>query len=194
MSTVLDELLDTNQESYTTPHTQSLFSTHREISIARYALSQQAEAYHKAVSLLQNLLDSQQDFSANDPAAAARALTNIFQLVQSIENKSQKLIESSQRVTQLLGQAVSIDVDKVSLYVLVTGLPAMLRDVLLSITNDETLTSRVCTQLSSQLESTLSKLRFSPQVSQQTPIGITQDIVESQYLDMINSVPSQPTS
>jgi hypothetical protein len=174
------------------PQHQSLISTHREIAIARYALEQQANAYHRSVALLHGILEAQssQPSPSNTQQQAAQ-LSSIFSLVQAIEHKSENLIESAQKVANLVGSAMNIDFDRMKLHSLILSLPHLLRDAISQITDDDSLTESAVNRLSSQLNDTLSALRFSASPTQQQPTG-NPGITLEQYTELLSSVPSQP--
>lgn len=184
-----EEALEENLALYTElPDTsnQNLFQAHREISLARYALSKQAEAYAKAIEILMDVIDNSVNQSSNP-----KALTDIMMAINAIESKSRSLIQSVQQVTQLLGQAVNIDVDKANLSALILRLPSLVRDSITHVSNDTQLADRISSTLDSRISEMMIACRFttafSPLEQQQSP-AITLD----QYSSMINSIPTQP--
>ena len=184
----LDAVLQENLSRFCQPPSDdSLFQTHREISIARYALNQQAEAYHRSINLLQTLLEAQQ-IPANT-SDIPRILSSVFSLVQAIEAKSQKLIESAQRVQALVGSAVSLDVDKAKLHNLCLSLPHMLRECLHSLDCEEEVTSKITDMLSQKLSHAMSSLRFASPV-QAAPV-LDNGLFLDQFHELVNSVPTQ---
>lgn len=185
-----EQALEDNLALYTElPDTSNhnLFQTHREISVARYALSKQAEAYAKAIEILMDVIDNSVNQSSNP-----KALTDIMMAINAIESKSRSLIQSVQQVTQLLGQAVNIDVDKANLSALILRLPSLVRDSISHVSNDPQLADRISSTLDSRISEMMIACRFttasSPLEQQQSP-AITLD----QYSSMINSIPTQPT-
>lgn len=182
------EQLEDNLSFYTTPSTtpdQNLFLTHREIAIARYALSSQAAAYAKAIEIFTDLLD--QKANCTD----AKTLTDIMVLIASIEAKSTALINSVRQVTELLGKAVSIDVNKAALQNMLINLPSLVEKTICTVSGDISLAERVKIGLNNQISEMMIALRFEGGES------LTQkdndfNLAYEQYLGMIDSVPTQP--
>lgn len=166
---------------------KDLFQTHREISYARYALSQQAQSYAKAIELLTHVLDIHPSEVYSQP----KLLTDVMVAINAIEVKSISLIRSVREVTELLGRAVNIDIDKAALSSIVLRLPSLVRESIAQISNDPELAQRISTNLDNRLSDLMIAFRFNPQ--QQTPessesVGIT----FNQYAQLHDTVPTQP--
>ena len=183
-----DQLLEV-MEKYSTPSPIALTSPHREISIARFALEKQFRAYAIALENLNALLEFQTQetvtHSGPNPQAVA---TSIFTLINTIEAKSERLIRSAKEVTEILGNAVSIDIDKANLHSLLISLPALLRETVEHTTSNPQLASEISRSLTERLESLMHSVRFSNESlpQQQSTPGITFE----QYSQMVESVPT----
>lgn len=194
-----EELLQQNLSLYTTCTTENgadLFHATREISIARYALSQQALAYQKSVEILFSTLQTIEEIVTANPTdpAVANLRSQIMVSVNAIESKSKALIESSHRVTELLGKAVSIDVDKASLKTMLINLPSIVRDSIVRVSQNEQLADQISTNLSSRISDLMIAVRFddSPAFSGATSKAPTSGISFDQWLSMQDSIPTQP--
>lgn len=169
---------------------RDLFQVHREISIARYALSQQAQAYAKAMEFLTNLLEKAIEQSEKPGIDHAKIVSNIMVAIGTIESKSALLINSVKTVTELLGAAINIDVDKAHLRSMVVALPSLVKESISSLTQDEQLASKVYNNLNNRITEMMIALRF--QDGETTTFGIEDQrgITLDQYNEMINSVPT----
>lgn len=188
----LDEVLKNNLERYTSPseYGPELFSTHREIAIARLALNNQAEAYHKAMTALQLVLDRAIQ------AADERSVANIFIAIEAIEKKSQSLIDSVQKVTSLLGQIVEIDVDKASILALVSQIPSLVKDTISIVSEDETLADRISGRLNERLMHVMQTCKWNqPEQQEAKPSGavINIDTFHQLLTSVPNAHPSAPS-
>jgi len=177
-----EQVLSDNLALYTQPSQQNLFSTNREISYARYALTQQALSYQRAVELLSAFLESAASQEIN-----AKLLTDVMVSINAIEQKSISLIRSVREVTSLLNQAVNIDIDKAALSSFVSRLPSLVRETVNRI--DPNLSDKIASSLDVQLSEMMVAFRFNQQtITQSNPQGITFD----QYAQLHDSVPNQP--
>lgn len=162
-----------------------LFSTHREISIARLALSNQAKMYFLACETLQTLLQNAITSASPD------LVKQIMIAVTNIEERSMKLIESSQRTINLLGSVVNIDVDKARLSALIVSLPKLVKEAITQL-GDESTADRISLSLNNRISEMMCALRHSdvplPEEGTRSGPGISLQ----EYELLLNSVPSQP--
>jgi hypothetical protein len=172
-------------------HGKDLFQTHREVALARYALTQQANTYQFAIQLLTRMLEESTDSATTNP----KLLTSVMVAINSIEQKSVHLISSVRAVTDLLGKAVAIDVDKAALSSILLRLPALVKESISSISDDPLLADQISSNLDIRLNEMMQTLRFNPDhlssqasASGYSNIGITFD----QYQSLHDSVPAQP--
>ena len=182
-----EKVLRENLARFTAPPDQTnleLFQVHHEISIARYALTCQAQAYHTAVEVFSSLLEHQSETLLENPNLLTQILTNLSQ----IEMKSKALIESVQKVTAILGQAVNIDIDKASLASVLVRLPSIINSSIANISHDPELADRISTSVSVQLDAVINQLRFAeqPLLTNSPTQGISQD----DFARLVNSVPT----
>lgn len=185
------QALESNLATYLTSSNDdiNLFSTRKEISIARYALSAQALAYQTSMSILFDLLDNVRN-TINDNNH--KAFTDIMTMLASIEAKSRALIESAQKVTQLLGEAVKIDVDKSALRTLLLNTPALLEETITTVSGDSQLASKISFSFNAKINELMIACRLNRDElvlngqTQQNGIDI------DDYYAIINSIPSQP--
>lgn len=168
---------------------QHLFKTHREISLARYALSKQAEAYARTVEILLTLIDRAID--RQDPTTNPQLLSNLMVNLAEIERRSSALINSVRSVTELLGKAVTIDVDKASLSALVIRLPSLVRESINKVSNDPHLADRVSSSLDSKISELMIAMRFTSVSGDGAQVAGAPITVE-QYHGLINTIPQQP--
>lgn len=185
-----EKILRENLARFTAPPDQTnieLFQVHHEISIARYALTCQAQAYHKAVEVFSLLLEQQSEQLLENPNLLTQILTNLSQ----IEMKSKALIESVQKVTGILGQAVNIDIDKASLASVLVRLPTLISNAITNISHDPELADRISTSVSVQLDDVIRKIRFEPNELLGTPNNSgTNGIDLNQFAALVNTVPT----
>lgn len=188
-----EEALKENLSLYTSvPEAagKDLFQTHREIAIARYALSKQAASYAKAIDVLFNMLALCEEAAkkAIDNEQRSKVITSVMVAINAIEQKSTSLISSSKQVTELLGYAVNIDVDKANLRALLCNLPSLVKDSITSIAKDPELAERISNNLNTRISDLMVAIRFSEEsfIQQSQPNGIIID----QYNNMMNSVPT----
>lgn len=185
-----ESALQENLSLYTcdTPESShNLFQFHREISLARYALSQQAAAYHKATQIFMAFLED-----AENQQVSPTLLTNVMQQLSAIENKSKSLIDSVQKVTSLLGQAVNIDVDKAALRTMLLNLPSLVQQTISTISGNPDLAQEISLNLNAKISGMMVALRFAE--SDATPMagGGATGITFDQFNNLLNSVPTQP--
>lgn len=181
-----DQLLEENLSLYTAfpEQGQSIFSLNREVAIARFALSKQAEAYSLAVEILTELL-----YQVRDNSDKSNSLTSVMVAIQSIEQKSQSLIDSVQKVSTLLGSIVNIDVDRAALRNMLINLPSLVKETISSIAGDSQLAERISSGLDARISNMMIAFRFDSFVA---PVGQQpQGIVLEQYSQMVDSVPTQ---
>lgn len=185
-----EQALQENLSLYIAPQElngKDFFQCTREISIARFALNQQAKAYYASVEIWTELLSN-----LSSQATDAKTLTDINMILATIENKSRALIESSRQVTDLIGRVVSMDVDKTALRTMLFNLPSLVKDSITKITGNGELAENISLNLNNQISEMMIAFRFTEgktdPSNQQQPIGISFEQLDS----MVNSVPSQP--
>jgi hypothetical protein len=189
-SDTFEQALQENLSLYTSPsQSENLFSFQREVSIARFALSQQAIAYHKATLIFMAFLED-----AENQPVTPQLLTSVMQQLSAIENKSRSLIESVQKVTSLLGQAVNIDVDKAALRTMLLNLPGLVEQTIITISGDSSLAQDISVNLNNRISEMMVSLRFSDgrEADNMLNGGQTQGITFDQFNNLLNSVPTQP--
>lgn len=185
-----EQALQENLSLYITPQElngKDFFQCTREISIARFALNQQAKAYYASVEIWTELLSN-----LSTQATDAKTLTDINMILATIENKSRSLIESSRQVTDLIGRVVSMDVDKTALRTMLFNLPNLVKDSITKISGNKQLAEDISLNLNNQISEMMIAFRFTEGkttlIENQEPIGISFEQLDS----MVNSVPSQP--
>lgn len=191
-----EEALQENLALYTSssPSSPDLFQAHREISIARYALSQQALAYSRAVQILTTILEESVADLSTDP----KLLTNIMVVINNIESRSEKLIDSVQKVTTLLGDVVNLDVDKAALRSMLVNLPSLVKDSITQISSDPHLADEISGALNSRISQLMIAMRFDGGAiidcvnNSNTSLNQRQGITYDEYSTLLNSVPTQP--
>jgi len=192
-----EQALQDNLKLYTSAPEEldggDIFQTHREVALARYALTQQAHAYAKAVEILNTLLETAAEKVNSDP----KQLSHIMVCIQSIETKSAALIDSVHRVTKLLGEIVNIDVDKAALRNMIVRLPSAVRSTIEQLSGDNHLADQIASSLSSRIDSMMVAFRFNDErssgVNSSTSFQETETSTENlmlQYNNLINSVPT----
>lgn len=188
----LQEALQENIKTYIAPPHLSgpdIFQAHHELSIARFALTKQAEVYYKAVEILTEKLDQASSLSQDDP----KLFSDVMVCLNAIELRSIKLIESAQKVTTLLKSVVDLDVDKASLRTMLVNLPSLVKDAIASCTQDENLADKISFSLSCRIDSLMTEFRFREESQLPTVnAGNTPAITHEDYLQLLNSVPTQP--
>lgn len=173
------------------PH-QNLFNIQREISIARYALTKQAEAYAKGIEVFFRCLEIATDEAVMNP----KLFADIMVAINAIETRSQSLIASVQKVTGLLGQVVNINIDKAALSHLILRLPSLTKEAITQVSGDSLLAERVSSDLNHRVSSLMVALRFSEDLKpvseqqQESSSGITLE----EYTGLFDTIPSQPLS
>lgn len=166
----LTDFLEANRETDT-----DFYKARHELTIARYALSQQLEVYAQTLSLLKALLKR--------PTADIAAISSTITM---IEDKSQKLMNSVNTVTRALKMGAEIEnllsskMDGVQVYAILSQLPTLLENILLKATNDPVLSQLICNDFNNEL-SNLTTLT----VTDNTP----KPVVEETLLAMLSSVP-----
>ena len=190
-STSFEQALQDNLALYTTQPDVSgkdLFQTHREIAYARYALTQQANTYAKAVEILSTLLETATEGAVHN----AKLLTDIMVAINAIEMKSISLISSVRAVTELLGRAVNIDVDKAALSSMVLRLPSLVRETISSASNDPLLADKIAGSLDAKISEMMVAIRFNSVDYAGAALDGPQGISYEQYVSLHDTVPSQP--
>lgn len=187
--TPFDEALRENLSLYCSASDvplSELFSTHREISIARLALEKQAQTYFLAIETLNAMLDNAMK-NPND-----KILQTILVTVSAIEEKSSKLIESAQRTINLLGSVVEIDVDKARLRAMIVSLPSLVKEVISSVSGNPEMAESISLNLNNRISDMMVAIRFD---ERNTPVvgngGESAAITLETYRELINSVPSE---
>lgn len=187
--TPFDEALAENLSLYCSQSDvplSELFSTHREISIARLALEKQAQTYFLAIETLNAMLENAMK-NPND-----KILQTILVTVSAIEEKSAKLIDSAQRTINLLGSVVEIDVDKAKLRAMVVSLPHLVKDVINSVSGNSEMAESISLSLNNKISDMMVAIRFDERNAAVSGTGgesaaITLDV----YRELINSVPGE---
>lgn len=186
-----EQVLHENLQTYVcTPdiNEANLFQTHKEISIARYALSCQAMAYHHAMKILLEQLDFCQGRLSDDP----KLRTDIMTTLVAIETKSKQLIQSAREVTELLGKAVEIDIDKGALRTLLINVPSIIEKSVTRVSGNPELAKNISLSVNNQISDIMIALRITRdddmQMQQTSSGGNGIDVVTFQ--EMLNSVPS----
>lgn len=179
------ELYITDPIDYSDPN---FFKATREIKLARYALQKQAEFYSVAVEVYTELLRTA---AANAPSNA-ESLRNIMVAINQIELKSQSLIDSIHRVTELIGKAVTIDIDKAALSHMVLRLPSLIKESISKVSDNPELAERISSNLDSKISELMLAFRFSQPSAIAEPSEQTPGISFEQYQNLFNSVPTQP--
>lgn len=167
---------------------KDLFQCHREIAIARYALSKQAETYATAVTILTQLLERKLPHLNLEDPNSANLLSAVMRAISDIEEKSQRLILSVQQVTQIVGKIVDIDVDKAALRGMLVQLPVLVKESINQLSNDPNLADSISSSLSEKITDFFSSIRFDT-VSLDHNSQSTDTILD-QVDQMINSVPA----
>lgn len=166
---------------------RDIFQVHREIAIARLALNNQARAYAKSIEVLFQILDK----IVNSPIAdEGKAITNIMSAINMIEVKSANLIKSVKDVTELLGNAINIDVDKAHLRTMLINLPSLVKKSITTLTNDDQLADKIFCNLNSQITDMMVAFRFSDGSNGVPLLEDDKGITLQQLNEMVNSVPT----
>ena len=182
-----EQELQDNLELYTQDlPSHNLFSTHREISLARFALSQQAHSYAKAIEILLLILEAASEQAATNP----KLFTDVMVAINAIENKSVALINSVRSVTELLGRAVNIDVDKASLSCMMLRLPSLVKETISQASGDTDLADKISGSLNSRITEMMVAFRFNPNSLQ--PHQDVQGITYDEYASLHDTIPQQP--
>lgn len=186
---VFEQALQENLSLYTlrpTFDSKDFFQCYREINIARFALETQAKAYFQAIEILTQILHN----IAQQPNHTDRDITNVMQIISSIETKSKSLISSAKDIASLLGQAVSIDVDKAALRTMISNLPSLVQQSITTVTNNPDLAQQIAISLNSQISELMVAFRFADTTILQQSDQSSEDVSLVTYQEMINSVPS----
>ena len=179
---------------------KDLFQCHREISLARYALSKQAESYAMAIDILMSILEKHRNtkFDAKEDGSV-KILTNILQMIEHIENKSKALISSASQVTQLIGAVVDIDVDKATLSHMLINLPNLVEETVSDISGNKDMAQMVSIRLGEVISGLMSQIRFTESKlehkSNSSDTNVESiSLIQDQVTLMINSVPGSQNS
>lgn len=192
IGTVTDSLKQALQENLSLYCTQQeyngkdFFQTHREISIARFALSKQAESYFIAIDIFTAMLLDIQSQVTHD----AKQITSILSILSNIESKSQSLLASARQVTELLGKAVNIDVDKANLKSMLLNLPDLVQSSITQVTGNDLLAQEVAVNLNAKISEMIVAFRFRDYTEQSQSEAGNPAITFEQFSSMINSVPT----
>lgn len=192
IGTVTDSLKQALQENLSLYCTQQeyngkdFFQTHREISIARFALSKQAEAYFIAVDIFTHMLLEIQSQVSYD----TKQITSILSILSNIESKSQSLLNSARQVTELLGKAVNIDVDKANLKSMLLNLPDLVQSSISQVTGNQDLAQQIAVSLNAKVSEMMVAFRFRDYTEQSQSEAGNPAITFDQFSAMINSVPT----
>jgi len=170
----------------------NIFQANREISIARYALTQQAESYFKAIQILNKFLEVANLNSGN--AIDKNILTNVMTAIATIESKSKSLIETVHQVTRLIKDASTIDIDKSALRTIVVNIPVLVKQSISRISGDDQLAESVSLNLNNSISELMTACRLDrDQLLPSTSTNMQEKGINAeQFVDLFNSVPSQP--
>lgn len=189
-----EQALQENLEVYCQPSTvpeANLFQCNREISIARFALNEQAKAFYAAVQIYHSILE---DISNRD-IQEEKTLTDVQRVLRDLETKSKSLIESASKVTDLIGRAVNIDIDKGALRSMMLSLPSLVKDSIKTITGNGELAEEISLNLNNRISDMMIAIRFSDSTlsaGAQDGGSLQQPTIDELH-GMMNSIPSQPT-
>jgi len=169
----------------------NLFQANREIAIARYALTKQAESYYSAINILSTFLNS-----STAEKVDQNTLTNIMTAIATIEMKSRSLIETVHSVIQLLKDASEIDIDKSALRTIVVNMPVLVRQSINKITGDDSLAESISLSLNNQISDLLTACRLERDTLLPSTSTNAQErgINPEQFVDLFNTVPTSPNS
>lgn len=190
------ELADTIEQYCVNPSIdpQNLYNVTRELTIARYALNRQAEAYSKSVTILTNLLEKRFADMKLDDQKAAQLLASVMQSINYIESQSTRLIESVEKVIKLVGNASNIDIDKGALKTILVNLPSLVKESIANISKDSELAESVSNSLNQKITDFFVAVRFSErdQIVGSTSSNGSNDLasIQEQVGQMIHSVPT----
>ena len=170
----------------------NLFQANREIAIARFALTQQAQSYYQAIQILTTFLEAVQETQVQQ--FDQKMLSNVMTTIATIEAKSKSLIETVRSVTSLLKEAASIDIDKSALRTIVVNIPVLVKNSISKISGDDQLAESVSLNLNNSISELMTACRLDrDQLLPSTSTNMQEKGINAeQFVDLFNSVPSQP--
>lgn len=170
---LLEEALRENMLSYA-KHTyeENIYHTQKEIALARYALTKQAEAFHELINSPET-----KKFINEHPVVGS----------QLLEQRSRALIESSTLVSRLVQSAVNTDINKAEIHALLSSLPDIISTEIKHIGGTESAAAAALQRITLRISDLRDKLKYeNTQYTQQA--GITYE----EYGELLQSVPTQP--